>query len=289
MLTIGQLSERSGVATSAIRFYESRGLIESARTTGNQRRYAQATLRRVSFIRAAQRVGLVPGGDRRGARHAARPGARPPRRTGPGSAPRGGPGSTSRSGPSRSSATTSTAASAAAASASRSAGCATPTTRSPTAARARSSSTRGSRSRGNRSADGILGAWRSTSWQRDPTRRCFPCPGTPRSRSGTTSTSCRCPRGLSRHVVRIIRTGPGGTTYVAKETAGRDGAPGVPRAPRPRPPRPAGGGAAVRGHRPRDARRRAAAGDAGDPAPAVLHALPLAVLPRPRRRRSCRR
>ena len=59
MLTIGQLAERSGVATSAIRFYESRGLIDSERTTGNQRRYAQATLRRVSFIRAAQRVGLT--------------------------------------------------------------------------------------------------------------------------------------------------------------------------------------------------------------------------------------
>ena len=59
MLTIGQLSERSGVATSAIRFYESRGLLESDRTTGNQRRYAQATLRRVAFIRAAQRVGLT--------------------------------------------------------------------------------------------------------------------------------------------------------------------------------------------------------------------------------------
>ena len=57
-LTIGQLAERSGVATSAIRFYESRGLVHSVRTTGNQRRYEQATLRRVSFIRAAQRVGL---------------------------------------------------------------------------------------------------------------------------------------------------------------------------------------------------------------------------------------
>jgi MerR family transcriptional regulator, redox-sensitive transcriptional activator SoxR len=57
-LTIGQLSERSGVATSALRFYESRGLISSVRTTGNQRRYAQSTLRRVAFIRAAQRVGL---------------------------------------------------------------------------------------------------------------------------------------------------------------------------------------------------------------------------------------
>src|SRR4051794_38599712 len=57
-LTIGRLSDRSGVATSAIRFYESRGLISSRRTTGNQRRYAQSTLRRVAFIRTAQRVGL---------------------------------------------------------------------------------------------------------------------------------------------------------------------------------------------------------------------------------------
>jgi MerR family transcriptional regulator, redox-sensitive transcriptional activator SoxR len=57
-LTIGQLAERSGVATSAIRFYESRGLLASVRTTGNQRRYAQSTLRRVAFIRTAQRIGL---------------------------------------------------------------------------------------------------------------------------------------------------------------------------------------------------------------------------------------
>jgi MerR family redox-sensitive transcriptional activator SoxR len=57
-LTIGQLAERSGVATSAIRFYESRGLLSSERTVGNQRRYAQSTLRRVAFIRTAQRVGL---------------------------------------------------------------------------------------------------------------------------------------------------------------------------------------------------------------------------------------
>jgi MerR family redox-sensitive transcriptional activator SoxR len=56
--TIGHLAERAGVATSAIRFYESRGLIESVRTTGNQRRYEQSTLRRVAFIRTAQRVGL---------------------------------------------------------------------------------------------------------------------------------------------------------------------------------------------------------------------------------------
>ena len=58
-LTIGQLAERAGVATSAIRFYESRGLIASERTTGNQRRYAQSTLRRVAFIRTAQRIGLT--------------------------------------------------------------------------------------------------------------------------------------------------------------------------------------------------------------------------------------
>jgi len=58
-LTIGELADRSGVATSAIRFYESKGLLHSARTVGNQRRYEQATLRRVSFIKAAQRVGLT--------------------------------------------------------------------------------------------------------------------------------------------------------------------------------------------------------------------------------------
>ena len=57
-LTIGHLAERAGVATSAIRFYESKGLISSVRTTGNQRRYEQSTLRRVAFIRTAQRVGL---------------------------------------------------------------------------------------------------------------------------------------------------------------------------------------------------------------------------------------
>ena len=58
-LTIGELAERSGVATSAIRFYEQRGLVHSLRTAGNQRRYDQPTLRRVGFIRAAQTVGLT--------------------------------------------------------------------------------------------------------------------------------------------------------------------------------------------------------------------------------------
>jgi MerR family redox-sensitive transcriptional activator SoxR len=57
-LTIGELSERSGVATSAIRFYEDRGLVGSRRTTGNQRRYPRVTLRRLAFIRTAKRVGL---------------------------------------------------------------------------------------------------------------------------------------------------------------------------------------------------------------------------------------
>ncbi|WP_151084351.1 redox-sensitive transcriptional activator SoxR [Nocardioides cynanchi] len=58
-LTIGELSERSGVAASAIRYYEGRGLVSARRTTGNQRRYARATLRRLAFIRTAQRVGLT--------------------------------------------------------------------------------------------------------------------------------------------------------------------------------------------------------------------------------------
>jgi MerR family redox-sensitive transcriptional activator SoxR len=58
-LTIGALSERSGVATSALRYYESQGLIHAERTTGNQRRYPRAMLRRVAFVRSAQRVGLT--------------------------------------------------------------------------------------------------------------------------------------------------------------------------------------------------------------------------------------
>ncbi|MFE4593409.1 redox-sensitive transcriptional activator SoxR [Streptomyces laurentii] len=57
-LTVGQLSARSGAAVSALHFYESKGLIDSRRTSGNQRRYTRDTLRRVAFIRAAQRVGI---------------------------------------------------------------------------------------------------------------------------------------------------------------------------------------------------------------------------------------
>lgn len=56
LLTIGALAERSGVAPSALRFYESQCLIESSRSDGGQRRYAREVLRRVSFIRIAQQL-----------------------------------------------------------------------------------------------------------------------------------------------------------------------------------------------------------------------------------------
>ncbi|HET7326047.1 MAG TPA: redox-sensitive transcriptional activator SoxR [Nocardioidaceae bacterium] len=57
-ITIGELAGRSGVATSALRFYEAQGLIFSERTAGNQRRFHRGQLRRVAFVRSAQRVGL---------------------------------------------------------------------------------------------------------------------------------------------------------------------------------------------------------------------------------------
>ncbi|MFI0981588.1 redox-sensitive transcriptional activator SoxR [Streptomyces sp. NPDC021093] len=57
-LTVGQLSARSGAAVSALHFYEAKGLISSRRTSGNQRRYGRDALRRVAFVRAAQRVGI---------------------------------------------------------------------------------------------------------------------------------------------------------------------------------------------------------------------------------------
>jgi MerR family redox-sensitive transcriptional activator SoxR len=57
-LTIGEVSTRSGVAPSALRFYERRGLIESARTDGNQRRYERAVLRRLAFIQAGRAAGI---------------------------------------------------------------------------------------------------------------------------------------------------------------------------------------------------------------------------------------
>jgi MerR family redox-sensitive transcriptional activator SoxR len=57
-LTVGQLAARSGVAVSALHFYERQGLISSRRTSGNQRRYQREVLRRVALIRIAQRVGI---------------------------------------------------------------------------------------------------------------------------------------------------------------------------------------------------------------------------------------
>lgn len=57
-LTPGQAAERSGVAVSALHFYEREGLIASRRTAGNQRRYSRDVLRRIAFIRASQAVGI---------------------------------------------------------------------------------------------------------------------------------------------------------------------------------------------------------------------------------------
>lgn len=57
-LTPGQLADRSGVAISALHFYEREGLIVSRRTSGNQRRYSRDMLRRVAFIRMSQRLGI---------------------------------------------------------------------------------------------------------------------------------------------------------------------------------------------------------------------------------------
>src|SRR3569623_3298495 len=57
-LTIGEVSERTGVAASALRFYEQQGLIEAARNDGNQRRYRRSTLRRVAFIQAGRAAGI---------------------------------------------------------------------------------------------------------------------------------------------------------------------------------------------------------------------------------------
>jgi MerR family transcriptional regulator, redox-sensitive transcriptional activator SoxR len=57
-LAVGELATRSGVSVSAIHFYESKGLIKSWRTPGNQRRYPRLVLRRVAVIKVAQRVGI---------------------------------------------------------------------------------------------------------------------------------------------------------------------------------------------------------------------------------------
>jgi MerR family transcriptional regulator, redox-sensitive transcriptional activator SoxR len=59
LLTIGEVSRRSGVAASALRFYEERGLISSERAGSGHRRYPRPVLRRIAFIVFAQRVGLT--------------------------------------------------------------------------------------------------------------------------------------------------------------------------------------------------------------------------------------
>jgi MerR family redox-sensitive transcriptional activator SoxR len=58
LLSIGELSRRTGMSVSAIRFYEQRGLVKAIRTGGNQRRFARADIRRLSFALIAQKLGL---------------------------------------------------------------------------------------------------------------------------------------------------------------------------------------------------------------------------------------
>lgn len=61
LLTIGELARRTGLSVSAIRYYESKGLIEPHRTGGNQRRFLRSDIRRLSFVLIAQRLGLSLG------------------------------------------------------------------------------------------------------------------------------------------------------------------------------------------------------------------------------------
>jgi len=61
VLSIGELSRRTGMSVSAIRFYEARGLIKAVRTGGNQRRFLRADIRRLSFAQIAQQLGLTLG------------------------------------------------------------------------------------------------------------------------------------------------------------------------------------------------------------------------------------
>ena len=58
-ITIGQLSTRTGVAVSALRFYEEKGILHPLRTGGNQRRFLRSDIRRVSFVLIAQKLGLA--------------------------------------------------------------------------------------------------------------------------------------------------------------------------------------------------------------------------------------
>lgn len=76
LLTMGEVSARSGHAPSALRFYETKGLVEAGRTSGGQRRYRRDVLRRLAFIRAARHVGLTL--DEIAEELAKLPGGRPP-------------------------------------------------------------------------------------------------------------------------------------------------------------------------------------------------------------------
>lgn len=60
-LSVGDVARRAGIAVSALHFYESKGLIESTRTGGNQRRYNRAVLRRIAIIKVAQKTGIPLG------------------------------------------------------------------------------------------------------------------------------------------------------------------------------------------------------------------------------------
>ena len=59
LLTIGELARRTGLAVSAIRFYEEKGLVQAMRSAGNQRRFLRSDIRRLSFILIAQQLGLA--------------------------------------------------------------------------------------------------------------------------------------------------------------------------------------------------------------------------------------
>lgn len=59
VLSVGEVATRSGVAVSALHFYEAKGLIQSVRNRGNQRRYRRDVLRRVAVIKVAQRMGIA--------------------------------------------------------------------------------------------------------------------------------------------------------------------------------------------------------------------------------------
>ena len=57
LLSIGEVAERTGVAVSALRFYEAEGMLTTTRTAGGQRRFPRDALRRIAFIRVAQQIG----------------------------------------------------------------------------------------------------------------------------------------------------------------------------------------------------------------------------------------